>query len=144
MSNVSRLSDLTAFIPVPRCFSTLTHFPLFISPLKHSILPLDAEVCIFVKDPQKLHKELFESKGVKRINKVYDMMSHTRTVPLCIYDRTIILCSLNLNLEKYFCRSLASPSFATNIGLSKPSEICATRIIYFSLTIGYYHCYRNC
>jgi len=31
---------------------------------------MDAEICIIVKDPQKLYKELLESKEVKRISKV--------------------------------------------------------------------------
>ncbi|RUS26780.1 ribosomal protein L1 [Jimgerdemannia flammicorona] len=42
-------------------------------PLEHSLLPLDAEVCIFVKDPQKQHKDLLVQKKVKRIKKVIDV-----------------------------------------------------------------------
>ncbi|KAG0232648.1 hypothetical protein BGW42_007988 [Actinomortierella wolfii] len=39
-------------------------------PLKHSILPSDAEVCLFVKDPQRDFKKLLEDKQVKSIHKV--------------------------------------------------------------------------
>ncbi|KAF9214775.1 hypothetical protein CPC16_009851 [Podila verticillata] len=39
-------------------------------PLKHSIVAPDAEVCLFVKDPQKDYKRLLEEKQVKAVNKV--------------------------------------------------------------------------
>ncbi|KAG0331563.1 hypothetical protein BG004_001614 [Podila humilis] len=39
-------------------------------PLKHSIVAPDAEVCLFVKDPQKSFKQLLEEKQVKSVNKV--------------------------------------------------------------------------
>ncbi|KAF9898967.1 hypothetical protein BX616_003409, partial [Lobosporangium transversale] len=39
-------------------------------PLKYPITPSDAEVCLFVKDPQKDYKKLLEDKNVKSINKV--------------------------------------------------------------------------
>ncbi|GJJ77031.1 ribosome biogenesis protein UTP30 [Entomortierella parvispora] len=39
-------------------------------PLKHSIVAPDAEVCLFVKDPQKDFKRLLEEKQVKAVNKV--------------------------------------------------------------------------
>ncbi|KAF8943711.1 hypothetical protein BGZ97_003624 [Linnemannia gamsii] len=39
-------------------------------PLKHSIVAPDAEVCLFVKDPQRDFKRLLEEKGVKAVNKV--------------------------------------------------------------------------
>ncbi|KAF9974988.1 hypothetical protein BGZ73_001481 [Actinomortierella ambigua] len=39
-------------------------------PLKHSILPADAEVCLFVKDPQRDFKKLLEDKQVKTVHKV--------------------------------------------------------------------------
>ncbi|KAG0373864.1 MAG: ribosomal protein L1/ribosomal biogenesis protein [Linnemannia gamsii] len=39
-------------------------------PLKHSIVAPDAEVCLFVKDPQKDYKRILEEKNVKAVNKV--------------------------------------------------------------------------
>ncbi|KAF9184660.1 hypothetical protein BGZ51_003203 [Haplosporangium sp. Z 767] len=39
-------------------------------PLKHSIVAPDAEVCLFVKDPQRDYKRLLEEKQVKSVNKV--------------------------------------------------------------------------
>ncbi|KAF9934902.1 hypothetical protein FBU30_010169 [Linnemannia zychae] len=39
-------------------------------PLKHSIVAPNAEVCLFVKDPQRDYKQLLEQKGVKAVNKV--------------------------------------------------------------------------
>ncbi|KAF9086098.1 hypothetical protein BGX23_009145 [Mortierella sp. AD031] len=39
-------------------------------PLKHSIVAPDAEVCLFVKDPQRDYKRMLEEKGVKAVNKV--------------------------------------------------------------------------
>ncbi|KAF9434705.1 hypothetical protein BGZ76_007572 [Entomortierella beljakovae] len=39
-------------------------------PLKHSIIAPDAEVCLFVKDPQRDFKRLLEEKKVKSINRV--------------------------------------------------------------------------
>ncbi|KAF9162717.1 hypothetical protein DFQ26_003290 [Actinomortierella ambigua] len=39
-------------------------------PLKHSILPADAQVCLFVKDPQRDFKKLLEDKQVKSVHKV--------------------------------------------------------------------------
>ncbi|KAF9909934.1 hypothetical protein EC991_007737 [Linnemannia zychae] len=39
-------------------------------PLKHSIVAPDAEVCLFVKDPQRDYKRLLEEKNVKAVNKV--------------------------------------------------------------------------
>ncbi|KAF9996103.1 hypothetical protein BGZ80_009709 [Entomortierella chlamydospora] len=39
-------------------------------PLKHSITAPDAEVCLFVKDPQKDYKRLLEEKNVKAVSKV--------------------------------------------------------------------------
>lgn len=50
----------------PNIFSN--HFKT--SPLKHSIVAPDAEVCLFVKDPQKDYKRLLEEKQVKAVNKV--------------------------------------------------------------------------
>ncbi|KAF9574088.1 hypothetical protein EC968_007480 [Mortierella alpina] len=39
-------------------------------PLKHSIVAPGAEVCLFVKDPQKEYKRLLEDKQIKAVNKV--------------------------------------------------------------------------
>ncbi|KAF8924339.1 ribosomal protein L1p/L10e family-domain-containing protein [Dissophora ornata] len=39
-------------------------------PLKHSIIAPDAEVCLFVKDPQKDYKRLLEQKNVESVSKV--------------------------------------------------------------------------
>ncbi|KAG0369579.1 ribosomal protein L1p/L10e family-domain-containing protein [Gamsiella multidivaricata] len=39
-------------------------------PLKHSIAAPDAEVCLFVKDPQKDYKRLLEEKNVKGVSRV--------------------------------------------------------------------------
>ncbi|KAG0271355.1 hypothetical protein BGZ95_000842 [Linnemannia exigua] len=39
-------------------------------PLKHSIVAPDAEICLFVKDPQRDYKRILEEKNVKAVNKV--------------------------------------------------------------------------
>ncbi|KAJ3410959.1 Ribosomal L1 domain-containing protein 1 [Chytridiales sp. JEL 0842] len=39
-------------------------------PLKHAILPTDAEICLFTKDPQKDFKALLEEKKVTGVDKV--------------------------------------------------------------------------
>ncbi|KAF9345434.1 hypothetical protein BGX34_004779 [Mortierella sp. NVP85] len=39
-------------------------------PLKHSIVPPDAEICLFVKDPQREYKNLLEEKKVTAVSKV--------------------------------------------------------------------------
>ncbi|KAG0311638.1 hypothetical protein BGZ99_010004 [Dissophora globulifera] len=39
-------------------------------PLKHSIIAPDAEICLFVKDPQREYKRLLEQKEVKAVSKV--------------------------------------------------------------------------
>lgn len=39
-------------------------------PLKHGIVPPDAEICLFVKDPQRNYKNLLEEKKVTAVHKV--------------------------------------------------------------------------